>query len=216
MRYSERTPKVVLENSVIARKYILLFDEIEKHKESLVEKHTRFYNSPLLTDLRMLRKKLEDYGHPPIPHEFHKDQLDALMLNSNDLMAMKGSYKGLRLWLWCLTFGAITDNYEDFYPVRNFIIPNEVDTYGYVSNVVPPDDFMTLYLFSGADNFGHQVLNISIDTKYHWMLPLKKYIEENIFQFIGFVDANSTITVELLPGIYNDDPFPNQYFVIPD
>ena len=214
MLFSERIPEVY-KRSLNAVKLVKVLDSLEQHKKLLVEKHTRFYNSPLLADKKFLRKKLEDYKHPAIPEDFHKEQLDALLLNSNDIMALKGSYQGLHLWLWCLTFGNVTNNYADFYPTRDFIVPNEVDTYGYVSNIAPPDDFMTLYLFSGVDNFGQQSLSISIDTKYHYMTTLKKYILDNIREFIGFTDANTIITVELYPGIYNSDPFPNPYFVIP-
>jgi len=214
MRFKKQIPPFVDTNEH-ATKFISVLDGMQEYKEALVEDYTRFYNTPLLTNLLFLRKKAEAYAHPRIPEDFKKEQLDALILNSNDIMALKGSYQGLRLWLWCLTFGNITDNYGDFYPIINYIIPSD-EEYGYLSNVVPPEtEPRTLYLFSGADNFGTQSLSISITTKYHWMVSLKKYIEDNIREFIGFTDANTTITIELLPGAYVTNSFPNQYFVIP-
>ncbi len=250
MNYSDRVPPELLANPNVEN-FLKVLDETEKYKEQIVEKSVRFYKAPLLTELALLRSKIKDYGYPAVPEEFPKEILDAILLNMENIMALKGSKVGLQYWLWTLTFGTITVDDTAFYPQGNYIIPSDVDGtgndvnntgYGYVSflednhssDALPPgmtspewytEPYQPLTLFSDVSDFGTQTLIIDIATKYHWLIPLRDFITNNIKKFISFADDNAVITVNFTPGAYVPvntgilpytlDPEINQYFVIP-
>lgn len=212
MRYRNQIPPALL-LSPDADKFVLVLDGLEQYKESIVEDSTRFYRPPVFTDLKWLRKKVEDLGYPPVPTDFPKEILDAMLLNAQNVMALKGSKLGLTYWLWTLTFGGITVDDSQFYPLGDYIIPSDLD-FGFVSEVAPLTSD-TLYLFSDAADFGVQILTIGIATKYVYMLTLRNYIHKHIKEFISFADDNTQINITFVPGTYQSLPDPYQYFVIP-
>ncbi len=197
-----------------AEKLVKVFDELEAYKTQEIEKVMRSTKTPLHTNLEWLRKRVEDYGYPIVPYDFTKEQLDAMLLNVENVMALKGSKMGLYYWIWTLTFGNITIDDSNFFPSQDYIIPSDL-LFGYVSHIVDAGDSQTLYLFGDANNFGFQVLDITIETKYWQMQSLIDYIQANIKKFISFVDSNAQINITFTPGVYTPYAEPNQFFVIP-
>lgn len=213
MQYRKQIPSKLADENENVDSLINVMDGFEQAKTEVVEKAVRFNKAPLLTDLRWLRKKAEDLGWPPIPDDFTKEQLDAMILNAEHVMALKGSKQGLHYWLWVLTFGNITIDDSAFYPLNKYIIPSD-DFYGYVSHFEPLEDY-DLFLFSDVSDFGTQTLTVGIETKYHYMRSLRDYIINNLQAFISFVDDSFTFNLSLEPGVYNTYSEPYQYFVIP-
>lgn len=212
MSYRKEIPEVLFEDNTPLDNFVKVLDGVEEYKVGEIEKSARFLKTPLLSDLLWLRKKAEDYGYKNLPNNLVKEQLDALILNANDIMACKGSYEGLYLWLWSLTFGNITINSISFFPLPNYIQLSDL-TYGFVSEINPVNN-TTLYLFSGVGNFGSSVLDVVINTKYYLQPNLKEYIENHIKDHVGFLDINAVVTITLNNGVYNTSTHPYQYFVI--
>lgn len=213
MQYRNQIPGKLIDENENVDNIVSVFDGLEAYKTEIVEKAVRFNKPPLLTDLSWLRKKAEDLGWPPIPADFKKDQLDAMILNANNVMALKGSKMGLKYFLWVLTFGDITIDDSAFYPQGEYIIPSD-NYYGFVSHFTPLESY-NLYLFSDFTDFGTQSLTIDIATKYHYMVSLKEYILKNIQSFLSFTPDDFVPTITFAPGPYITYSEPYQYFVIP-
>lgn len=211
MKYSNQIPANLLDNPN-AGKLVRVLDELELHKTILLEKALRFYRPILSTDLLWLRRKLEDYGYPKVPSDFTKEQLDAMLLNVQHVMALRGSKEGLIYFLWVLTFGEITVDDSGLYPQSNYIIPGDT-YYGYVSHIQPFNP-SNLYIFSGVESFGTQTLTVTIKTKYHYMSTLRQYIKDHIREFLNFTDDNVQISITFLPGPYQTYSQPYQLFTI--
>lgn len=212
MKYREQIPQDLFENPYVDQ-MVTVMDGTELQKSLIVEKSTRFYRSVVNCDMISLRKRVEDLNFPPVPHDFPKDILDALILNAAEINRLKGSPKGLELWLWCLTFGSLSIGLSGMYPISNYIKLNDV-TEGFLGNTNPPQS-KTLYLFSGYQNFGSQTVTIAIQTKYHYLIALRTYILQNIRKYLSFTDNNITLNITYTPGTYVTNSNPNQYFVIP-
>lgn len=213
MNFSDQAPDG-LNISVNWQKLIKVFDELTLYKNKEFHKLQRFYRPPLLTNLNYLRKLVFELGYPKVPTDFPKEILDAMRLNAENVMALKGSRMGLPYWLWVMTFGNISVDDSNFYPHSDYIILSDEER-GYVSHTPENDaDFdPPLYLFSDAANFGNQELIINIETKYYNLASLEEYLNTHIKEFIHFVDANAVITITLSPGVYTPYDKPYQYFV---
>ena len=216
MQFKDHVPPGILNQYPNVENLVKVLDETNSYKQSLLAA-TETLGKPVSGNLDYLRQRIEGYGHPTIPDDFPKEILDSLLLNSAEIMRLKGSKLGLRLWLWCLTFSDFSLGIDDsaFYPKPQYIIPGDVDVAGYVSHVTPLEPY-NLYLFSGDyQDFGSSTLIIQLPTKYHYMKTLRDYINTHIRKFISFVPENSTTAVVLRPGSYT--PFANvnnNYFVI--
>jgi hypothetical protein len=218
MKFRDQIPEDLFENPYL-EKFITLLDELNNYKQSIINKSLRFYRSPLNTNTYFLKRRLEDdYGFPTIPIDFPKDVMDALLLNAEDINAMRGSIQGLRTWLWCLTFGNIVIDDSLFYPVTEFISLSDQQK-GFVSKTDPlypntPQD-PDLFLFDDLNQFGTSILNITIDTMYHNHPSIPTYINTHIKKYLTFVTSNAVINVTLNPGVYVTNTDPYQYFVKP-
>lgn len=211
MKFRDHIPPSVLENYEVDR-LIQVLDELQTYKEISLYKVERG-QTVVGDNLSYLRKRLEDYGHPPIPEDFPKEVVDALLLNSANIMRLKGSRLGLRLWLWCLTFSEPVIDDSSFYPIPSYIILGDHQSNGFVSHL-SVDFGYDLYLFSGnAIDFGNSVLLVELPTKYHYMKSLRQYINDNIRKFLSFVSEDADIQVSFSPGSYTsfDEAYP--YFV---
>jgi hypothetical protein len=222
MSFRKFIPEQVFRNSN-ADNFVKVLDGIEEEKTAIIEKSFRSLKTPLDTNLEWLRKRCEEYGYPKVPFDFTKEQLDAMLLNVENVMALKGSKMGLYYWLWTLTFGKITIDDSQFYPKGRYIIPNDFG-FGYVSHVylpttpipIPaPQITYTLYLFSDVLDFGKQKLTVTIETKYWNKQSMRDYITDNFRKFVSFIDQNAEIVITFLPGVYNTYSEPYQPFVIP-
>lgn len=218
MNFSTETPDEILENPYAA-KLITVLDKLEDYKQSELDKALRFYRSPTNFNLSYLQKRLnKDYGFPTIPADFPKDVLDALLLCAEEINALRGSKQGLQLWLWCLTFGAITIDDSQFYPLPQFLTLDDPQL-GFLDQFSPnvatnPPAIPDLFLFDDYSQYGQTTLIIDIDTKYfnHPSIPL--YINTHIKKYLTFVTTNAVITITFNNGVYNTNPFPYQKFVI--
>lgn len=217
MNFRERIPSEILRNPPVD-KFVTVLDETNTYKQQEMQKAFRFYRSPLNTNLKFLIKRLEDEGFPPIPADFPKDVLDALLLNYEDINALRGSRQGLELWLWCLTFGAITIDDSAFMPVNQFIMLSS-PTNGFLSrfspNVVTTPGAPDLFLFDDISQFGTSILIVDIVTKYDTNTSIINYINTHIKKYLTFVTSSATITVNFTNGPYVTNTFPHQYFVLP-
>jgi hypothetical protein len=211
MKFKDHIPPSVIENNPNVGKIISVFDGLAEHKNIMVGKSHRlpFISS---TDDRLLRKKLISYGHAPLPGDFSKDIVDALINNSSHLMRLKGSKLGLKLWLWCLTFSDVSFDDSTFIPIEQYIVLGDF-TRGYISHA-QPSYTPPLYLFSGTtNNFGANIFELNISTMYHYKKSIRKYIKDNLKDFLPFVSVNTTIKIKYTPGSYTKIDFPFQYFV---
>lgn len=213
MLFSTQIPEKLLE-SPSAANFVKVLDELQAFKDFTINKANRFYNPVLLTDLKFLRYLVNDYGYPTVPADFPKEILDNMVLNVENVFKLKGSKMGLDYLLRVLTCGLPIIDDSQFYPKSAYIIPDDYAEAGYIFS---PQDypFKTLYLFNGGDYFALRQLVIGISTPYYYLESLKKYIQDNILKFIGFVDANTTVTITFTQGPYVPNPYANQYFVNP-
>lgn len=213
MQYRNQIPETLLSDNTQLDNFVSVLDGVEVYKTGIVEKAIRFNKAPLLMDLSWLRKKAEDLGWPPVPADFTKEQLDAMILNAEHVMALKGSKMGGVYWLWAITLGNVTVDDTDFYPQGEFIIPSD-DYYGYLSHIQSLQAY-DLYLFDDYVDFGTQILLIDIATKYHYQASLREYILTNIKEFISFVPEGWEPTLNITPGPYYAYSEPFEYFLIP-
>ena len=286
MLYSDVTPKDFNVNPNW-QKLILVLDNLQLYKNLEIHKAMRFYRPVLSTQLNMLQNKVADLSYPQPPADFPKEILDAMILNAENVMALKASTLGLPYWLWVMTLGDVNVDSSNFYPQADYIIPSD-PTYGYLSynrsngstgyaahsttsqaitagtitlttqsglswaagnyirvyhddthyvigtvsfyagttivihpvRVVGTGTFSTwsltdyfapvsqppalssvnLFLFSDVTDFGTQVLNITISTKYAGLYSLAQYLGDNILDFIGFVESgNILVTINGYP-----------------
>lgn len=213
MNFRDSTPEQVFINPN-ADSFISVLDGLKTYEDLALKKACRFFHPAISTNLDFLRKKVADYGYPPVPEDFPKDVLDALILNAKYNMDLRGSLEGLELWLWCLTFGEITIDASGFYPQPDYILLSDI-YYGYASHVSPIDAVTyNLYLFTGTDNFGDQEIVIDIVTKYSSNDSIKDYIEANIREFLMFTADDTTITINYTNGPYVTLDTPYQYLTI--
>ncbi len=212
MKFRNRIPENILLENPNADKFVTVLDKLNEFKELEVLKHSRFYRSVLLTDYKFLKKRIENYGYPPIPGDFPISVLYNMILNADAVMSLKGTKLGLEYWLWVMTEGEVTVDDSAFYPQGEHIILSDLVD-GYVSHFDPletPD----LFLFSDISDFGTQVLTIDIETPHSAITSLENYINDNIKDFISFVSDSATITINFTSGPYVPYAKPYQYFVI--
>lgn len=216
MKFKSQIPDDIFINP-FAEKFVTVMDEADTFKQAAIHKAHRFYRSPTNTNLPFLIKRVEDAGFPSIPSDFPKDVLDALLLNANDINALRGSKIGLRLWLWCLTFGVISVDDSAFYPIDEFIQPEEIATNGYIDEFIPNilAGGLELFLFDDLTQFGVSTLIVNIDTKYWNHVNIVAYINENIKKYLTFTTGISSITINFSVGVYTPHSHPYQYFVNP-
>lgn len=218
MKFTEQTPEEVLINPS-AKNFLEVLDATQTWKENQIDVGNRFYRGPLSNNLTFMKKRLEgDYGFPDIPTDFPKDVMDALLLNAKDINALRGSKAGLKLWLWCLTFGDITVDDSLFAPVPEFIQLSDPYS-GFVSKIDPeypatasdPD----LYLFADMSMYGNNILTVDISTMYYNHASIPDYINTHIKKYLTFVTSGAVITINFTNGVYTTNAEPYQYFVIP-
>lgn len=218
MNYSSQTPDEIKVNPN-AEKFLKVLDGVEEYKQIEVDKALRFYRSPVNFNNLFLRKRLNfDYGFPTIPADFPKDVLDALLLNANDINALRGSKIGLHLWLWCLTFGNITINDTGFYPLPQYLLLDTLDL-SYLDQFTPnvatnPPSIPDLFLFDDVSQMGQTILTIDIVTKYDTHPSIPAYITTHIKKYIGFVTSNALITINFTNGPYVTHSLPYQKFTV--
>ena len=219
MNYTSQIPEEIPNENPYARKLMAVLDGVEDYKQSEIDTALRFYRGPINFNLLFLRKELNlTYGFPTIPADFPKDVLDALKLSAEDINATRGSKIGLELWLWCLTFGAITIDDVGFYPLPQYL---QLDTFdlSYLDQFTPnvatsPPAIPDLFLFDDVSQMGQSVLTIDIATKYDTHPSIPAYITTHIKKYIGFVTSNAVITINFTNGPYTTHPFPYQKFVV--
>lgn len=218
MNYTSQTPDEIKVNPN-AEKFLKVLDGMEEYKQIEVDKAHRFYRSPVNFNHLFLRKRLNfDYGFPTIPADFPKDVLDALLLNANDINALRGSKIGLHLWLWCLTFGNITINDTGFYPLPQYLLLDTLDL-SYLDQFDPnvatnPPAIPDLFMFEDVSQFGQTTMTITIQTKYELHPSIPTYITTHLKKYLTFVTSNASIAIAFGPGVYNTNTFPYQKFTV--
>lgn len=217
MKFRDQIPEDLLINPY-ADKFVTVLDGANDFKQEEIEKALRFYRPPLSMNTSFAIKKLQDLGFPPIPSDFPKDVLDALILNAKDINALRGSKIGLELWLWCLTFGSFVIDDSLFYPFPTAIFPSDPDS-GYVSwfspLITPTVQNPGLFLFSDMADFGVGQIDIQITTKYDAFASITQYIDDHIREYLTFTDQSTIINITYINGPYVTHAFPHQYFVKP-
>lgn len=209
MLYSRHIPDN-LRASEKADKLVSVLDEIQKYKESVINKAMRVYSPALLTLPTFIRKQLKTFGWPDIPTDFPKKILDNMFFNAENVFRTKGSRYGLEYLIRVLTCGDLIYDDTTFAPRPNYIILDDID-YGYLfDDASYPDDI--LYLFDGDTTFNPRFLYLTIRTPYYNLQSLKDYITTNIHKFIGFTDTNTTVYIEFLYGPHRLNPMAHYYF----
>lgn len=215
MKFRDRIPEEFLVEGSNIDSLVTTLDALNFYKESKVVEHSLFYKSVLSFDKVWLKKRLDDYGYPPVPSSFPKEIMDTMTLNVKNVMALKGSDLGLRFFLWCLTLGEITIDWSLFYPQANILFLSEFVGKGYLLNKDPNDpstDFVN-YLVSNVSDVGSQVLTIGIKTPYYRNETIENYIRSHIQKFLNFTDEAFVLNLTLERGPYYRMPEAFWYFV---
>lgn len=209
MLYSKQIPEA-FQLSPDSQDFIKVLDGLQQYKDGIIFKSTRIYNPVLLTNRGFMRKFLKEFGWPDIPEDFPKKILDNMYLNAEHVFRLQGSKIGLEYLLRVLTCGSITIDDQDFFPKSSYIILDDLD-YGYLFTETDyPKNI--LYLYDGEDSFLPRFLTIGIKTPYWYLQSLKDYINTNIYRFIGFTDANTTLTITFEEGDFVKNILANPYF----
>lgn len=210
MLYSKHIPERLRTGNV--EKLATVLDEIQQYKEAIIHKANRFYNPVLNTHLSFLRESVEELGWPKVPYDFPKEILDNMFLNAEHVHALLGSKMGFDYWLRVLTCGAPVIDDDNFYPKPAYIILSDAEAGHLFTEPDFPLDI--LYLYSGAESLSPRFLTVEVATPYHDLQSLKDYINANVYRYIGFVDENTTVTINFTAGPYVPNPYANPYFVL--
>ena len=191
MLFSDAIPEKVLENSN-TRKFCNVLDALHTYKLSRLNQGLKFYNPLVSMNTRWIIKALEDYGFFGIPDNYPVEPLLKLYLNVNNVVSLKGSKRGLSLWLNVMTLG---DVYYDDFNVRTqaqFLILDSLEQ-GYVTSDMEHTIF---YLVSDSDLTPVGTMPVIIRSIYfdNPEYPasvtdnMKEYLSKEILNWVGFSD----------------------------
>lgn len=214
MKFRDQLPQQLLENKYLDN-LVTVLDGMEAYKRENVYRHTLFYKSIMCSSNDWIKKRLEDYGFPPFPDNLPKECLDALLLNARNIMSLKGSDRGLKIFLWCLTFGTIDINWDNFYPIVQNLTLSEFSGKGHLLKTDPSDVENVNYLFDKSEDLGEQYLFIGIATPYFDNPDVIDYITRYLSEFLGFTSNDFTLNLNMIEGPYVAIPEPYWYFVKP-
>lgn len=213
MEVRKRIPEKFFEGNVNLNGFVNVLDALHKYKGVAINNHSFYYKSLLSFEKSWLKKRLEDYGYPEIPIDLPKESMEALLINSRNVMYLKGSDLGLKFFLWSLTFGDVDIDWEEFYPQGDILFLSEYAGRGHLLADEPDTTDFVNYLTSNEEDVGNQVLTISIATPYWNNSIVENYIRDNIRNFINFTDDSFVLNLELTQGPHVVIPEPYWYFV---
>lgn len=207
-------PENILDNDQL-KNFMKVVDGVSTYKTQTLYKYVDGFLKKVTNSSSTYNIEMKDLGFGVLPSFLVRDQLDALYINSTNIMRWKGSKDGLTLWLWCLTQGTIVLDDSLFYPNSHYIILNSTAK-AFVSHnftAVPADDD-TLFLCSAADDFGTSVIDITIDTPYYNQAGLSDYINDEIIKYLGLCTWNVIVNLTLNSGARATNSLSPSYFEI--
>lgn len=213
MKIRNQIPEDLVPENENLDRLITVLDGMNAHKEYLVDRHVLYYKSLLIGETSWLKKRLEDYGFPTIPEDLPKQCMDAMLINARNIMSMKGSDRGLKYFLWCLTFGDVGIDWSNFYPIVDNLTLSEFTGKGFLLDSDPEYTDNVNYLLSEVEDLSFQILRVGIRSIY-WNNPVViKYINDNIRKFLNFTEDTFVFELSLSPGEYKRYEEPYWYFV---
>lgn len=193
MRFSDSIPERILDNSN-TQKFCNVLDGLQTFKMSKINEAMGFYNPLVSMRTDWVIRALEDYGFFGIPDNYPIEPLIHLYLNANNIVGLKGSKRGLKLWLNVMTLGDVTYDDTDVRTNPQFIIPDS-DKQGYIT-AKSEDTFF--YLVTDSDLTPRGNMPVEIRSVYfNLSFPgystdkanaIRSYVSTEIMNWVGFSD----------------------------
>jgi hypothetical protein len=167
---AKHTPIPVLEQPNAAKIITVLDAVLAYFKAPNIDEFVRFH-SPVLSNLNGLMPLLDDLGYLPYADFFNRGSIECLILNSYLINKYKGTEKGIKKLIECISQGTVEFVETDLYYTPNYLIPDDIK-YGFL-------------MLSSSDN----TLNNLDYAKY----PVKNSSNE---KFLYLFDSNVTTLPE--------------------
>jgi hypothetical protein len=175
-----------------SKQIVQVFDEAHLEKTIILDEYVRSYNPLSVSKTQFLKKYLLDFGGLLLIPGFPRSVYENLILNAAAIYGLKGTKKGLTLFLEILCQGGVLFNTSGLHRIGDFIIPDDFsgdhallrlcftnnntqtdeDLDSYNNTVVSESEESFYFLFDG-DSYDSGISNIQI----HIISPFAKIRE---------------------------------------